>query len=62
MSGFRTKNSTYYIDSARRIVTGGFLGNEECVYTNAVAIIGSRAQISLADGREIITSTVLSYI
>lgn len=62
MSGFTTKNSTYYVDSQRKLITGGKLGGAFKVFTDAKIIVGMPAIIIFADGSIMRTGTVLSYI
>lgn len=62
MSGFKTEKSIYYFDPSRRIITGGIFGINEESYTRLVAIIGCEARVDLADGRQLITKPVVSYV
>ena len=65
MVGFRTFNSTYYVDTANKTITGGFLKDKKYVYTKASIMIGAPAIVNIIkDGEEMILKTdkVLSYI
>ncbi|WP_071177696.1 hypothetical protein [Butyrivibrio hungatei] len=62
MMGFKTKNSMYYLNSNKKEITGGVLGDGWYPFEDATILIGTSADILLADGRKITTSTVESYL
>ena len=62
MSGFRTNNSVYTLDITKRTISGGALGQQIVPFIRATVLIGLPAEIELADGRFVRTSTVKSYI
>jgi len=62
MVGFRTKNSVYYVNEQNKTITGGIFKDRVLPYTQLIAIIGFKAQITLNDGSYFETSQVKSYL
>ena len=62
MHGFRTARSTYYMDTRKKIVSGGKLGNRWYVYKEARVILGCRARIVLINGTILDTGKVIEYL
>lgn len=62
MIGFKTKNSTYYVDQYNKTVSGGYLGDKKVKYLRMQAMIGCNALIQLEDGRVVTTGLVTKYI
>ena len=63
MYGFKTKNNTKFtIDSVNKTISGGILGDKEHKYIKATILIGFPAEVTLADGRILTTSTVEQYL
>lgn len=62
MSGFTTKNSVYTLDNERKVISGGILGRNVVPFVSAVVLIGLPAEITLANGQVIRTSTVCNYV
>lgn len=62
MSGFKTRNSTYFVDNTRKCITGGIFGGKIQRFKEAIILIGFPAEIHLPDGNIVLTSTVQSYV
>ena len=59
---FKTiSGSTYIVDSISKTVSGGCI-TTPLAFTTARCIVGTKGVINLADGRTIVTSTIVSYI
>lgn len=61
--GFRTANSVYYVDLGLQLISGGKLGYERWYkYNDIYAVVGYKASVNLADGRQLLTGVVQAYI
>lgn len=58
MIGFQTRNSTYYVDTFNKTVTGGYFRDRVVKYDYIQAVIGDTAKIKLLDGNLVRTGTV----
>ena len=62
MFGFKTKNSTYYMNQKDKTISGGFFGEQIVCYKNAQVIVGAPAIIDLENGDVIQTGIVKEYL
>lgn len=63
MYGFKTKNNTEFtVDFVNKTISGGILEKGNHKYINAKILVGSPAEVILADGRILTTSTVEQYL
>ena len=61
-TGFKTKNSRYYVNQFERTITGGIFGDNVYRYDSLRCIQGYKAYITLVNGQVIETGVVESYI
>ena len=62
MVGFRTKSGTiYYINQQEKLFYGGKF-KYPTPYVEVRAIVGTKALITLTDGRVVQTSEVIAYV
>ena len=59
---FKTKNSTYYVDTNRNIITGGKLGNKSFRFSNGIFMVGMPGRCILEDGRSLTTGVIIKYL
>ena len=62
MVGFKTANSTYYIDQINRTITGGIFKDNKYRYLEIQALIGRNGLVKLENGRVIRTGIIKRYI
>lgn len=62
MFGFKTKNSTYYMNQKDKTISGGFFGEQIVCYKNAQVIVGAPSIIDLENGDVVKTGTVREYL
>lgn len=62
MMGFQTKNSTYYVDTFNKTITGGYFRDKVVPYIYVQAVIGDNARIKLVDGNVVKTGTVRNIL
>lgn len=62
MTGFKTKNSTYYVDPFNKRIRGGYFKDKWVKFNHLQAIIGKIGYIQLEDGRIVTTGKIEKYI
>lgn len=62
MSGFITNDNVYYVNTKKKTITGGILGDNICQYEHLSALIGNNAYIQLGKNNTIMTGIVTAYI
>lgn len=58
MTGFKTKNSVYTVDTKRSLITGGVFGTRMIEYATLSVIENCRATVKLKNGQVVTTSRV----
>ena len=62
MVGFKTKSSTYYVDTYNCLIWGGKLGNNTRRYIQYKIIIGCVGEFVFDDGGRMTTGVIEKYI
>ena len=62
MVGFKTKNSTYYVDTQNKLIWGGKLGNKPKQYVEYSMFVGQPGYFRFNDNSCMQTGIIKQYI